>query len=469
MIRKYEPFKYPWFIDDPVDEKRLLQALKAGVEVARRLVHDSVLATMISPESGIEEAKRQLGFDSGTLPVLTVQKEGFTWQTESKPDNWSMLSLSPSLANELEVARMKKMIPEQGRVWYCHVMMFPIALRGEPPRFPALMILLDTGKGMAKIPIAEQFPEQAKKIMEGFLSYLNEQGKPEYVYAQGRLTYYLLKTLAEQIGLTLVKNERIPEIEQAEDDLIRYIESGGAEEKSVTPGGRNSKETVKKEQSKCICALCGKQVDKSAYLKHLKKCENRKLEPGDEHYFVLKVEGADSPEYFMYLDVMADTTLRRLDKFLRDIWLECCGHLSAFTIHGADYYSSAVEYGDLGMNYKLEDLLKLGESFRYEYDFGSSTGLKLKVAGVATAKRRRTKIMPLSRNIAPEFACVSCKKPAAFVRAGYGDDLAERAYCENCLMSLQDKEGFLPIMNSPRCGVCAYGLDWPENGDGGEE
>lgn len=238
MIRKYEPFKFPWYIANPVDEQRLLLALKAGVEVARRLLHDTVLATMIYSKSGIGKAKKQLGFETGTLPVLTVAGDGFTWQTESKPDNWSLMSLSPSLVSELEVARLKKMIPQPGRVWYCHIMMFPVAITGEPPRFPALMMLLDTEKGMAKMPMAEQFPEQAKRVMEGFLSYLNEQGKPECVYAQGRITYYFLKTLAEQIGLALIKSDRIPAIEQAENDFIRYMESGGMEGKTATPGRR---------------------------------------------------------------------------------------------------------------------------------------------------------------------------------------------------------------------------------------
>jgi hypothetical protein len=250
LIRKYEPFKYPWYMDDPADEQRLLPALKAGVEIARRLVHDTVQTTMRSAENGISKVKRQLGFDSRTLPVLNVTEEGFTCQTESRPENWPVKSLSPSLANELEIARLKKVIPEPGRIWYCHVMMFPNALEGEPPHFPAFMMLLDTEKGMVRMPVVEQFPEHAEKIMEGFLSYLNEQGKPECVYTQGRLTYYLLKTLAEQIGLALKENDRIPEIEEAEDGFIRYIESRHMGEKAVPPDNRKSKKENERNAGK---------------------------------------------------------------------------------------------------------------------------------------------------------------------------------------------------------------------------
>jgi hypothetical protein len=42
-------------------------------------------------------------------------------------------------------------------------------------------------------------------------------------------------------------------------------------------------------------------------------------------------EGEDSKHgdlhiYWMHLEVAAGTTLTILDRFLRDTWLECCGH-----------------------------------------------------------------------------------------------------------------------------------------------
>jgi hypothetical protein len=38
-----------------------------------------------------------------------------------------------------------------------------------------------------------------------------------------------------------------------------------------------------------------------------------------------------------YRSSKADAILSRLDHFLRDIWLECCGHLSAFRIDQTIY------------------------------------------------------------------------------------------------------------------------------------
>lgn len=83
------------------------------------------------------------------------------------------------------------------------------------------------------------------------------------------------------------------------------------------------------------------------------------------------------------------STLRALDDFLRDIWLECCGHLSRFKI-GKQSFSSYPDrdLGDRSMNTKLENILNVGMQFKYEYDFGSTTYLKLKIVSETDGKKR---------------------------------------------------------------------------------
>lgn len=45
----------------------------------------------------------------------------------------------------------------------------------------------------------------------------------------------------------------------------------------------------------------------------------------------------------MQVAVPMTAPLRKLDHFLRHIWLECCGHLSAFDIGCNRYASEAME------------------------------------------------------------------------------------------------------------------------------
>ncbi len=110
--------------------------------------------------------------------------------------------------------------------------------------------------------------------------------------------------------------------------------------------------------------------------RHLAACEKRqaaiKRESQDTKakkgkLFHLQVEGTYAPMYWMHIEMPASATLAQLDTFLRDIWLECCGHLSQFKI-GAQHYSVSpmAEYGDRSMRFPLEKMLKPGMIFSIE-------------------------------------------------------------------------------------------------------
>ena len=72
--------------------------------------------------------------------------------------------------------------------------------------------------------------------------------------------------------------------------------------------------------------------------------------------------------YWMHLQVAVDTTLATLDRFLRDTWLECCGHLSVFRISGLNYYVDTemdAYWWDMrrkNMQLKLEEVLSPGQT-----------------------------------------------------------------------------------------------------------
>ncbi|MGH7490400.1 MAG: hypothetical protein ACREMY_33035, partial [bacterium] len=66
----------------------------------------------------------------------------------------------------------------------------------------------------------------------------------------------------------------------------------------------------------------------------------------------IRVDVPGTP-YWLDLDVKESSPMRQLDEFLRDIWLECCGHLSCFEIGYARYMAVMVdgfEPGEKSMN-----------------------------------------------------------------------------------------------------------------------
>lgn len=224
--------------------------------------------------------------------------------------------------------------------------------------------------------------------------------------------------------------------------------------------------------SKGTCAFCKGVFPRAGMTRHLKSCAAYQaslgLEEGPKvarsHFFHLFVEGTDAPEYWLHLDVLAKATLGDLDQFLRDTWLECCGHLSAFHIENRYFEANTGAVDSMwpmifgrpappeSMRTRLSSVLRPGLKFSHEYDFGSTTRLILKVMSEHEgASLQRVTI--LARNELPEMQCSVCGKPAAWI-----DTFGEyELYCEECADAEgRDLEGMLPVVNSPRMGVCGY-------------
>lgn len=56
----------------------------------------------------------------------------------------------------------------------------------------------------------------------------------------------------------------------------------------------------------------------------------------------------------------------------------------------------------------LKQVLTTGMIFNYEYDFGSTTEIMVKVLDHYSAQKQNEKVVILSRNNPPEFACSIC-------------------------------------------------------------
>lgn len=222
---------------------------------------------------------------------------------------------------------------------------------------------------------------------------------------------------------------------------------------------------VKREMSTGKCSLCDGTFKKSMMTRHLARCARG--EPGAEkpagrksgkvRTFHLVVEGRGLPKYWMHLEMPAGALLADLDGFLRETWLECCGHMSAFRIEGREYVSGSPDgmLGDEGMDMALGTVLGVGMKFYHDYDFGTTTELVLKVVAEQEGERRYKTVQLLARNDSPRIDC-SCGEPARQVCTDciwHG----EGWLCDACARRHEcDEEMFLPVVNSPRVGMCGY-------------
>lgn len=226
-----------------------------------------------------------------------------------------------------------------------------------------------------------------------------------------------------------------------------------------------------KQLSKGTCYLCHGEFSKGTMSKHLEACQRRahnaqaeavSRNPGRKtKKFHLVVEGRDLPMYWMHLEVSTGATLADLDQFLRASWLECCGHLSAFEIDMQRYSSDAGRYSDWktdehSVRVRLDKVLSPGRKFFHEYDFGTTTELSLKVLVEEDREAQGKPIQVLAWNTPPLIPCGVCGKPATEVCSQCVYD--EQGWlCEACTQAHECGEDMLlPVVNSPRVGMCGY-------------
>lgn len=204
-----------------------------------------------------------------------------------------------------------------------------------------------------------------------------------------------------------------------------------------------------------VCNKCNEIISRRAAKSHINKCLNQENKDAPDA-FLIKVQWPHTnPIYWMYLSVPFKSRLQDLDLFLRRIWLECCDHLSQFRIDHKrylSYFQSNVfsRSEEFSMAIRSEKVLMPGLKFTHEYDFGSTTELLLEVVGLINAVDSK-EVKVIVQNQEPEFKCVSCGKKATVINI-FEDD----CFCESCIDEEDDELYLLPLVNSPRTGVCGY-------------
>jgi hypothetical protein len=113
---------------------------------------------------------------------------------------------------------------------------------------------------------------------------------------------------------------------------------------------------------------------------------------------------------------------------------------------------------EVGMKKKLQDVLEPGMELLHEYDFGTTTVLSVKVLERYEGPvKKNIPIQILSRNEAPEILCNDCGKGPA-VEICTECQWEEGGWlCQSCAETHTcDEDMYLPVVNSPRAGVCGY-------------
>ena len=196
--------------------------------------------------------------------------------------------------------------------------------------------------------------------------------------------------------------------------------------------------------------------------KHLDDCEARKayLEKRDRRrcFHILVTGTGYFGFYWLHAEIPVKATLKVLDQFLREVWLECCGHLSAFEIEGVRYASCPDdEYGleEKPMNITLAKVLT-DNKFTYEYDYGTTTELELEILEEYEGGTKGRTANLMAKNEPPDLRCCHCGAEAVYICCECYFD-GEGLMCKNCTENHEcGVDMSLPVVNSPRTGACGY-------------
>jgi hypothetical protein len=106
------------------------------------------------------------------------------------------------------------------------------------------------------------------------------------------------------------------------------------------------------------------------------------------------------------------------------------------------------------MDVKLSEVLYPDLEFSYEYDFGSTTHLDLRVVSEREGTVDKGELIQvMARNDPIDYQCDECGEPATVICVFCNYTLL----CDECSETHEcGMDGFLPVVNSPRMGVCGY-------------
>ena len=269
------------------------------------------------------------------------------------------------------------------------------------------------------------------------------------------------------------------------------------------------------------CHLCGIAVRAEDASAHVQSCVTEAFQRtfgdngldsgrGGNGTILISVR-ADEVRQWMVLAVRPNTSLLQLDQFLRDLWLECCDHISRFVIGGTRYssrdtglrdldqflrdlwtdhcghmsrfqtgtprYSAACQPGPVEryMMYTVQETIRSGGLFRHEYDYDHiySTSLDLERVAVLplpydrlpelidlpeSAEGHTDKFITIVARNLPLENCFTCGEPSRWC---YYENPYEHVgsyrlppyFCDDCAPR---NVMLLAMPNSPRAGVSCY-------------
>lgn len=213
-------------------------------------------------------------------------------------------------------------------------------------------------------------------------------------------------------------------------------------------------------QWKGTCRYCGTTYAKGGMVQHLGACADREdavdgasHDDSHETFYHLRADVEWSRPFWLDLELRGSAPLEELDAYLRAIWLECCGHLSQFTIGG-------FRGREIPESHRADQVFHAETQLTHLYDFGTTSETRIRVMDVRRGPPTTERpIALMARNEMPEITCMKCNRQATWLcpECAYETGQAGHLCDEHLPSHPHDADGDpFPLVNSPRTGMCGY-------------
>ncbi len=222
QLERCRPYYVPWMIREEQDERRLAEALEAGLEVASRLEHAN---------------KAELGFAEGPpfdreIPLLVREAEGYEWKTTTLPPYQPPVYPEAGRLFDLPLKRAS-MTQKHARAWACDVFLMPGPVSNEAtddapikepyhaPHFPWIQFVFDLDQGeILDITLCQEDEDYVDVFPNRMLELIVKHGKPRKLVVETERSEALYRPFSKTLGVQLEVTDCCEDMEEAVEEML---------------------------------------------------------------------------------------------------------------------------------------------------------------------------------------------------------------------------------------------------------
>jgi hypothetical protein len=214
---KYEPNRYPWFLQEKKDEGYLYQAIDASIDLAGILNHRK------PSDLGIDSVRE----DTTDVPMMERFRGRYIFTHRvALPPAKKLVYARPDYKNEIRIANVKRQ--QRSGSWECELVLFPEPIQNKPdevPYYPHIMMAVssETYFLLPSKPVLD-YTEHSEDVVDHMLECFVQQGwRPDEFRVRDKRTYELLEDLAGKLKIPIHIDDNLPALDDVENRMIAQI------------------------------------------------------------------------------------------------------------------------------------------------------------------------------------------------------------------------------------------------------